>query len=299
MVVVSVSRRTDIPAFYMDWFFNRISAGYAISINPFNPKQANLVPLTKDAVDCFVFWSKNPRPLLDRIDEINGYCYYLQYTLNAYGKEIEPNVPSRDKSIKTFEEFSEIIGKDRVIWRYDPVVIDDTHSIDWHIEHFNELASELHHYTRKCVFSFADPYRKGLHIASNVEMDTISKAFFEICEKYKLELCTCSENREFPGIKHNKCIDDELIKKLFGKTVDSKLDGQRKYCGCVKCSDIGFYDSCTHGCTYCYANKSTSISERNHSMHDPKSEILIGHLSEDVSIYYNGKIIDRHQMHII
>lgn len=299
MAVVSASRRTDIPALYSQWFANRISDGYAISVNPFNPKQANRISLAKDDVDCFVFWSKNPRPLMDRLDILDGYRYYFQYTLNAYGRGLEPNVPPRDESMETFIELSERIGKEKVIWRYDPVVIDCDHGEEWHIDHFEELASEIRQYTEKCVFSFADPYRKELHIATDREMDTISGAFSEICRRYGLEICTCSEHREFPGIAHNKCIDDALIRRLFGRTVDCRRDGQRNDCGCVRCSDIGMYDSCTNGCRYCYANRNQRKAEVNRSLHDPESEILIGHLADDVSVYCNGRLLDRHQMRLV
>ena len=298
MTVVSVSRRTDIPALYPDWFINRLSEGYAISVNPFNLNQANWVSLEKCDADCFVFWSKNPRPLLDSIDRLDGYCYYFQYTLNAYGSDLEPGVPGRGASVATFTELSERIGKEKVIWRYDPVVTDDVRTAEWHIAHFGELAAELSPYTEKCVFSFADPYRKGLRIASDGEMVRISEAFSEICGKHGLELCTCSERMKFPGISRNKCIDDVLIRRLSGKTVDARRDGQREYCGCVRCSDIGAYDSCTHGCTYCYANRNQATSERNRSMHDPESEILIGHISDETVIYRNGKAIDKCQRHL-
>ena len=295
-MVISVSRRTDIPAFYTEWFLNRIKAGYVDVINPFNTKQANRISLKKEDIDCFVFWTKNPRPLLDRIDELNGYNYYFQYTINSYGKDMEPNVPSKSEElIDTFIELSNKIGKEKVIWRYDPIILTGKYNKEWHVKYFEVLASKLHNYTRKCVFSFVDLYAKtkrntnGLNITelSVEDMEYIAKEFSNIAKKYNLELATCCEKIDLDkyGIKHNACIDGGLIKELFEIEVSNKRDAQREYCGCIKCNDIGAYNTCKHQCKYCYATFNNEMVIQNEKLHNPNSSLLVGELTDDVKVY--------------
>lgn len=295
-MVISVSRRTDIPAFYAEWFLNRIKAGYVDVINPFNTKQANRISLKKEDIDCFVFWTKNPKPLLDRIDELNDYNYYFQYTINSYGKDMEPNVPSKSEElINTFIDLSKKIGKEKVIWRYDPIILTEKYNKEWHIKYFEEIAKKLAPYTRKCVFSFVDLYAKtkrntkGLNITelSVDDMKYIAKEFSIIAKKYNLELATCCEKIDLDeyGIKHNSCIDGELIKELFGIEVSSKRDAQREFCGCKKCNDIGTYNTCKHQCKYCYATFNNEMVIQNEKLHNPNSSLLVGELSDDVKVY--------------
>ena len=295
-MVISVSRRTDIPAFYTEWFLNRIKAGYVDVINPFNTKQANRISLKKEDIDCFVFWTKNPKPLLDRIDELNDYNYYFQYTINSYGKDMEPNVPSKSEElINTFIDLSKKIGKEKVIWRYDPIILTEKYNKEWHIKYFEEIAKKLAPYTRKCVFSFVDLYAKtkrntkGLNITelSVDDMKYIAKEFSIIAKKYNLELATCCEKIDLDeyGIKHNSCIDGELIKELFGIEVSSKRDAQREFCGCKKCNDIGTYNTCKHQCKYCYATFNNEMVIQNEKLHNPNSSLLVGELSDDVKVY--------------
>ena len=295
-MVISVSRRTDIPAFYTEWFLNRIKAGYVDVINPFNTKQANRISLKKEDIDCFVFWTKNPRPLLDRIDELDGYNYYFQYTINSYGTDMEPNVPSKSEElINTFIELSNKIGKDKVIWRYDPIIFTNKYNKEWHIKYFELLAKKLANYTTKCVFSFVDLYAKtkrntkGLDIIEMTEadMEYIASEFSKIAKKYNLELATCCEAIDLDkyGIKHNSCIDGELIKKLFGIEVSDKRDAQREYCGCIKCNDIGAYNTCKHQCKYCYATFNNDAVLDNEKKYNPNSSLLVGELTDDVKVY--------------
>ena len=295
-MVISVSRRTDIPAFYTEWFLNRIKAGYVDVINPFNTKQANRISLKKEDVDCFVFWTKNPRPLLNRIDELNGYNYYFQYTINSYGTDMEPNVPSKsDELIDTFIELSKKIGKEKIIWRYDPIIFTNKYNKEWHVKYFEKLAEKLSGYTTKCVFSFVDLYAKtkrntkGLDIIEMTEddMNYIAFEFSKIARKYNLELATCCEaiDLEKYGIKHNSCIDGELIKKLFKIVVSDKRDAQREHCGCIKCNDIGAYNTCKHQCKYCYATFNNDAVIENAKLHNPNSSLLVGELTDDVKVY--------------
>ena len=296
-MIISVSRRTDIPAFYTNWFLNRIKEGFVDVINPFNPKQANRISLSKENVECFVFWTKNPKPLLDRIDELDGYNYYFQFTLNSYGKDIEPNVPSKAAEvINTFIELSKKIGKEKIIWRYDPILLTDKYTIEYHIKYFEKLARKLSPYTKKCVISFLDLYKKTERNMKHIQleeltvdkMNIIAEGFSQVCKKYDLELATCSEELDLEkyNIKHNKCIDDELIETLFKiSLVNKKRDNQRSLCGCIKCHDIGTYNTCLHNCVYCYANFNKEQSSINYSSNDLNSSIMVGKISNDVKIY--------------
>jgi Domain of unknown function (DUF1848). len=161
-MIISASRRTDIPAFYSEWFLNRIKAGFLIVRNPMNPKQLSRIVLTPDVVDCIVFWTKNPTPMLPKLDELKDYNYYFQFTLTGYGQDIERNLPSKkDVLIPAFLELSEKIGAHRVIWRYDPILINSKYSEEYHVSAFKQIAEALNGHTEKCVFSFVDRYRKN------------------------------------------------------------------------------------------------------------------------------------------
>ena len=295
-MIISASRRTDIPAFYSEWFLNRIKEGFVDVLNPFNPKQANRISLKKDDVTCIVFWTKDVSPILEKIDQLEGYNYYFQYTLNGYGKDVEANVPQNyKKRIDTFIALSNKIGKNKVVWRYDPILINEKYTIDGHIRCFEILAKELSNYTNKCVFSFLDMYNKtikntkGLGIIDITEkdMDYIASELSKIAKKYNIELATCCEKIDLEkyGIKHNSCIDGKLIKELFDLDVDDKLDKQREYCGCLKCHDIGAYNTCLHQCKYCYASYNYGFIKKNVKMHNPNSSVLVGEIHDDVKIY--------------
>lgn len=299
MAVISVSRRTDIPAFYTDWFLNRVKKGYVIVPSTFGNTRAFAVPLDNDYVDCFVFWTKNAKPLLDRIDELEGYTYYFQYTVNRYGRDIEESVPG--SAADTFVELSEKIGKERVIWRYDPILLSERYSIDWHIHNFKGLAQKFSGHTEKCVISFIDLYAKtsrntkglGIRAPDETEMKSIAEQFSVIAEEFGIKLCSCCEKIDLSqyGIDHNSCIDGNLIERLSGKTRSYLLDNQREGCGCVKCTDIGMYDTCKHKCGYCYAtvNHSAVDSFACNSL----SNILNPEGLAIQSVYFEGKeIID-------
>ncbi|MCQ2753058.1 MAG: DUF1848 domain-containing protein [Bacilli bacterium] len=294
-MIISASRRTDIPAFYTEWFLNRIKAGYVDVINPFDTTKASRLNLKSEYVTCIVFWTKNPKPLLKRIDELKDYRYYFQYTLNAYEKDVEPGVPPLEESIKTFIELSKKIGKEKVIWRYDPIILTKKYDIDWHVAKFEYLIDKLNKYTEKVVISFVDLYKKtnrntkdlGLTPLGVKEMNILADKLSKLAHKHKLDIATCSEKIDLDkyGISHNKCIDNELIERLFNVEVTDKRDGQREACGCVACTDIGVYNTCLHRCKYCYATFNYKIANNNYRLHDPKSTTLIGKINNGVKIY--------------
>ncbi|NLB89365.1 MAG: DUF1848 domain-containing protein, partial [Syntrophomonadaceae bacterium] len=264
-MILSVSRRTDIPAFYLDWFFKRISEGYALVRNPMNYRQVSRVVLNPEPIDCIVFWTKDPSQIIDKLDLLKDYHYYFQITITPYDRTIEKNLPSKNEVINSFKKLSEAIGSEKVIWRYDPIIINNELTIDYHVKHFESLASQLHDYTNKCIISFLDIYRKternmkgiGFDIIGEDVMKAIGARLVLIGEKYDIKLETCCELVDLSavGIKHAKCIDDELISKIIGQEIEIPKDkNQREVCGCVSSIDIGAYNTCSHKCIYCYAN---------------------------------------------
>lgn len=291
-MILSVSRRTDIPAFYAEWFFNRLKEGFVYVRNPMNIHQVSKVVLSPDVIDCIVFWSKNPRPMLSRLNELKDYLYYFQFTINPYDKGLELGVPRKEGIIGTFRELSEKVGPKRVIWRYDPILLTESMGIDYHVRFFEEIAKRLEGYTNTCVISFVDLYKKTLRNLrdstarepSFKEMVEIAAKLILIAHKYGISIQTCAEEiaLETVGIKHGKCIDNALIEDLLGvKLVVSKDPNQRKECGCVQSIDIGEYNTCAHGCKYCYANFKNEVVAANRAAHDPKSPLLVGNVGPE------------------
>lgn len=291
-MILSVSRRTDIPAFYSEWFFNRLKEGFVYVRNPMNIHQVSKITLSPDVIDCIVFWSKNPKPILTRLDELKRYMYYFQFTINAYDKGFEVGVPKKEGIINTFKELSEKIGPKRVIWRYDPILLTEKMDKEYHYRYFEEIAKRLEGYTTTCVISFVDLYKKTQSNLKDTqarepsfkEMLEMAARLFLIANKYGITIQTCAEEiaLESVGVKHGKCIDNALIEDLLGvKLVVSKDPNQRKECGCVQSIDIGEYNTCAHGCKYCYANFKESVVLQKRAMHDPSSPLLVGNVGPD------------------
>lgn len=286
-MILSASRRTDILALYSDWFLNRIRAGYVYVPNPINPHQISKVPLTPDVVDCIVFWSKNPAPIVPRLPELENYPCYFQFSLNPYERDIEKNLPSLEARIDTFIGLSERIGPDRVIWRYDPILISEKYPVGFHEEAFSRIAGKIGPYTNRCVISFVDSYRKldrafrehGIAGLPEDAINRLASGFSSIGARYGFAVETCAEKidlKEF-GIGHSHCIDRTLIEKILGKPIEAEKDrNQRAECGCIASVDIGMYNTCTNGCAYCYANYNSELTGRNYASHDPGSPMLIG-----------------------
>lgn len=296
-MIVSVSRRTDIPAFYSDWFFDKIEKEYVYVMNPFNRKQISKIELTKETVDCFVFWTKDAKPMLNRLHILDekGFKYYFQFTITAYQSDIEPGIHDKNEVIRTFKRLSDLIGKDKVIWRYDPILLSKKYTKEYHYKWFDALCKRLYQYTDKCVISFMDLYTKtkrntkelDLIEISNDDMYDIAKNLSEIAHRYELSIETCSESIDLTSldIKKGKCIDDTVIQRILGCPISVKKDDtQREVCGCVKSIDIGQYNTCRHFCAYCYANynKEQVLENCNHYRVD--SPQLIGELKGDENI---------------
>ena len=295
-MIISASRRTDIPTYYSDWLLNRVKAGYAYVRNPMNAHQISRVSLSPEVVDGIVFWTKNPIPMLDKLDALRDYMYYFQFTLNSYGADVERNIPSKNNVIiPAFQRLSDLIGPDRVIWRYDPIFLSETYTMDYHIRYFEELAKRLSPYTKKCTISFLDFYRNtekdmatlALGRFSVRQQEQLAKSLAEIAHSYGLRVDTCAEEIELQqyGIERARCIDDRLLGQLIQRPLRVKKDkNQRSGCGCVESLDIGAYNTCCNGCRYCYASHSEKTVETNSGKYDPDSPLLMGKVGPDDKI---------------
>ncbi|MGE5344299.1 MAG: DUF1848 domain-containing protein [Candidatus Omnitrophota bacterium] len=290
-MIVSVSRRTDIPAFYTPWFWRRLDEGFALVQNPMNPKMIRRVSLAPKDVDCLVFWTKNPRPLMRDLDRLDRYGYYFLFTITPYGPEMERELPPKEEIMDTFIELSERIGKERVIWRYDPILLTDEITLAFHRTHFRNMAYRLRSHTERCIVSFLDMYQKcernlkGFRIKTLAPDDMVRfiRILHEISAEFGMEMVTCGEDTDFSsmGVFPGKCIDDRLIERIGGSPLTVRKDtNQRKACHCVESVDIGAYHSCGHGCRYCYANADDAGVRKNMARHDPASPLLLGQIPE-------------------
>jgi hypothetical protein len=273
-MIFSVSRRTDIPAFYGEWFFNRLLNGEIAVRNPMNDKQITHFKFNPNTIECVVFWTKNPKSFIKYLGQINklGYKYYFQFTITPYNNDIEKNIDKQDL-IKTFIELSEEIGKEKVIWRYDPIIINNLYTIDFHIDWFEKIVKSINAYTEKCVISFVDKYnflinnfkKNDINELSALQIEDFVIRIKKILKNHapELTIATCCEKIDLDkyGIQHNKCIDDELISRITDVRGISKKDpSQRTECGCVQSRDIGTYNTCLHNCVYCYAKRGKKIN---------------------------------------
>jgi hypothetical protein len=285
-MIISASRRTDIPAFFAEWFMNRVREGFVCIRNPLNPHQVRKISLQPEEVDCLVFWTKNPANIFPYLAELAAFNFYFQFTLTPYDQLLEPGLPPKPYLIELFKELSRKLGKNRIIWRYDPIVISDDMPIAIHTSAFAAMAAALHGYTNRCVISFLDMYKKCEKNMKDVQplpitaamMQETAKSFTSIAARNELELVTCAEEIDLSsyGIAHGKCTDDKLIAELSGRSLRIGKDKtQRPLCGCLTSIDIGAYNTCLHGCLYCYANSSIKTVKRNLLQHDPLSPMLI------------------------
>jgi hypothetical protein len=292
-MIISASRRTDIPSYFSDWFYNRIQDGFVLVRNPMNFHQLSKISLAPDVVDAIVFWTKNPLPMLDKLNTLNDYAYYFQFTVTPYGQDIEPNLPSKnDAIVPAFKRLSDAIGAERVIWRYDPILINDKYTLEYHIHAFDKIAEALHGYTEKVTISFIDVDYRG--VKSNIQnlalRDFSPEAQIElgsqlakIAHSHGLAIDTCAEQIELGqyGIEHARCIDDRLLARLLGCRLKIEKDkNQRQECACVTSIDIGMYNTCLNGCRYCYANYSPKVLAGNFARHNPLSPLLSGEISD-------------------
>lgn len=295
-MILSVSRRTDIPNYYSEWFFNRLKDGFLYVRNPMNFHQISEIKISPDVVDCIVFWTKNPLPMMERLDELEAYNYYFQFTLTGYGNDVERNLPNKKTSVfPVFQELSNRIGKEKVVWRYDPIFFSNRYNAKYHLKAFRSIAEALSGYTEKCVISFLDIYPKNKknmddllsYDLSDSELREFAKELSNIAKENHIKIGSCAEKIDLDeyGIIHNSCIDKELIEKIIGcKLKINKDKNQRIECGCVESVEVGTYNTCKNGCVYCYANYSAKSVESNFQKYDPLSPLLCGHIEKDDKI---------------
>lgn len=290
-MIINTGGRTDTVNYYSDWLLNRFREGYVCARNPMFPKHIVRYRLTPDVVDCVVFCSKNYRPILPRISEITDrFNVFCHYTITAYGKDIEPNVPSIGESIGTLIELSEKVGKERVTWRYDPVLLAGNYTIAHHLQTFDRMARQLAPHVAFCIFSFVEMYKRlktnmpELIPLTGADKETLAEGMGRIAARYGLPLQTCgtADSYERYGIRRSGCMTTAILGKALGcqfKKMAHK--GTRIGCSCMPTRDIGAYDTCPNGCKYCYANKKPELAWENYKLHDPESPLLLGHIGPD------------------
>ena len=293
-MIVSASRRTDIPAFYAEWMVRRLREGYCTVPNPFDRNQVSRISLRPEDVDAIVFWTRNPRPLMAYLDELDsrGYRYYFQFTILGYPREIDPKSPPAAAAVNAFCELAERLGARRVIWRYDPIVLTGITSPAFHEQNFRRLAESLRGHTRRVVVSIVDMYRKIIARLQELEgtpaavrpcevgdLGPLIRSLARLAGENGMEIVSCAEEIDLQpfGVLPGRCVDHRVLAEAFGIDVPKTKDpAQRKACGCVVSRDVGMYESCLFGCRYCYATKSFEQARANFGSHDPNSPSLLG-----------------------
>ena len=286
-MIINTGQRTDIPAFYADWFVNRLKAGFVLVRNPYNPRSVTRYRLSPEVVDLIGFCTKNPAPMLPHLDLLRPYGQYWYVTITPYGKEIEPGVPDKREVLDSFRRLSDAVGPDRMGWRYDPVFISGDYPAERHIKAFEYMAQTLSGYTRTAVISFVDLYEKTKRNFPEVRPVTaeqrllLGKAFVEIAGQYGMTLRPCGEGDELArfGADCSGCMTVAMYEQALGRRLKvPKTAPARKECACYLGGDIGAYNTCGHLCRYCYANYDAATVRKNLAAHDPESPLLIGHL---------------------
>ena len=286
-MIVSASRRTDIPAFFGEWFIRRVRAGWCSVPNPYNPKQVSTVSLTRADVDCFVFWTRYPATLVGHLPEVDdqGYPYYFLYTLVDYPAALEPGAPGLSRRIDMFRRVSDRIGAERVTWRYDPILITEATPASYHADRFGWIAEKLQGCTARVIVSFYDAYsRVENRMRRSLEdrflpiepSDELLPTLANIAGDRGMKITSCAETDTGCTVAPGSCIDGGLIRQVFGVDVTGRKDpAQRKACNCVQSRDIGMYETCQFGCLYCYATHDPERARRNRQRHDPDAPSLL------------------------
>lgn len=293
-MILNTGGRTDTVQYYTDWLLRRFEEGYVLTRNPLFPSKVQRYELSPDKVDCVVFCSKNYRPILPRLHEItDSFPTYFHYTITAYGKDIEPGVPSIKESMETLIDLSRLVGKQRIAWRYDPVLLTKEYTIERHLETFEEMAGVLAPYIDRCIFSFVEMYKKletnmpELTPLSQEDMNTLAKGLGSIAQKYGIHIQTCGTNGDYTpyGIHSSGCMTLDILGNANGIVFKNlRHKGLRQGCHCIESRDIGAYDTCLNGCKYCYANKNPKKAFENYKYHDPSSPLLLGHVKPEDTI---------------
>lgn len=287
-MIINTGGRTDTVQYYSEWLLRRFAEGYVLTRNPLFPHKVTRYELTPELVDCVVFCSKNYRPILPRLREITDrYASYFYYTITAYGRDIEPGVPSVEESMETLIELSRQVGRQRVAWRYDPLLLTRDYTLERLLAAFERMARVLAPHIDRCIFSFIEIYKKvelnlpQLIVWSPEQMEEAARGLGEIAQRYGIYLQTCGTNGDFRryGIHPSGCITLDILGRANGLVFKQlRHKGMRQGCHCIESRDIGAYDSCPNGCLYCYANRTPQKARANFRLHDPASPLLIGNL---------------------
>jgi hypothetical protein len=293
-MIINTGQRTDIPAFYADWFANRLKEGFVCVRNPYNPNQVSRYRLDPEVVDCIAFCTKNPAPMFPYMDLLKDYGQYWYVTITPYAKDIEPNVPDKHKLLEDFKELSEIVGINSIGWRYDPIFLSDRYTKEYHLRAFEQMAKTLEGYTNTVVISFVDLYPKVVRNFPEVRKVTkadrleLGEAIIKIAADCGMTVKPCAEGDELAqfGADCSGCMKISDYEAVIGSRLNApKTKGARAECACYISCDIGAYNTCLHLCRYCYANAEPEIVVRQNKMHDPSSPLLIGHLTDDDIIH--------------
>ena len=295
-MIIHVGGRTDIVNYYTPWLLNRLREGYAYSRNPFARENVYKLSLKPEDVDCLLFCSKNYPPILKHIDGIDEkYNILCNYTITAYGRDVEPKVPTINQSIKTLGRLSDIVGRNKILWRYDPILLTEKYTVEKHLEMFEYMAEKISPLVYRCIFSFVDMYKKVEENMSEIipltEEDKVKllKGIGEISERYNIYTQSCATNESYEkyGIHAAGCTTREILEQAHNVVYKNvKGTGIRDNCHCIPSRDIGAYNSCLSECKYCYANRKPEIPKNVIKLHDEKSPLLLGHLKE------NDKLIE-------
>ena len=298
-MILNTGCRTDIPAYYSEWFYNRIREGFVLARNPYRPEQVLKYRLDPAVVDALCFCTKNPQPMLSRLGELNAFRQFWFVTVTPYGREIEPLVPEKARVLESVRQLSAWVGERAVGWRYDPVFITERYSLEYHLRSFERMSAALSGYVNSCVVSFIDLYEKTRRnfpqakAVSPDEQKRLIQAFVEIGRKHRISIRTCCENADLA--QYGADVSGCMTRAVLEKALDCRLNvpkskkSPRAECDCLLGADIGMYNTCPHGCVYCYANYDRRTVEQNFQQHDPHSPLLIGHLRE------GDKIIEARQ----
>lgn len=292
-MILFASGRCDIAAYYSDWFFHRLKAGFVDVRNPYNPHQISRIPLTENNVDAILFCTKNPMPMLSRLEKI-PFPFLFHVTMTPYHHDVEPNVFDKHQICAGVKRLARMIGKQRVVLRYDPILLTPRYDVDYHIRAFTKLIDTLHDSCDRVIISFVDLYKNtranqekiAMRALRKSDMIAIAKVLAPIGNKYGLPIQTCAEAVDLSsyGIESGACISREIMERLLNRPYDPPQGKGVHDCACLPTVDIGDYNACAHLCRYCYANyDETQVKERMKT-HDPHSSVLIGHLTSEDKI---------------
>ena len=293
-MIINTGQRTDIPAFYSDWFANRLKEGFVCVRNPYNQNQVSRYRLSPDVVDVIGFCTKNPAPMFKYMDLLKDYGQYWYVTITPYGRDMEPNVPDKHKLIEDFKTLSDIVGVNSIGWRFDPIFISDRYTQEYHIHAFEQIATALHGYTKTVVISFIDLYpkvKRNFPEAKEVQKEQrliLGQKMIQIASENGMTVKPCAEGDELAeyGADCGGCMRISDYEKAIGQKLDApKIKGARAECACYLSCDIGAYNTCKHLCKYCYANAQPDIVLAQSRLHDPKSPFLIGNYMKGDKIH--------------